>query len=130
MPVYLYRREDGTTFDFKQKFSDEPLAIDPETGQKVVRLVQSTGVIFKGSGFYVNDSKSASKTSLNVNGHKTEAKSSSENGGDGAKSDSQPKAEGKSETQSKSDSKSESSSEKPQAEKPQPKAAVTSSAAD
>jgi putative FmdB family regulatory protein len=59
MPVYTYRREDGTTFDIRQKFSEEPLAIDPDTGQKVVRLVQSAGIIFKGSGFYVTDNKGA-----------------------------------------------------------------------
>jgi predicted nucleic acid-binding Zn ribbon protein len=63
MPVYTYRREDGTTFDFRQKFLDEPLTIDPETGQRVVRVVQPTSVIFKGSGFYVTDSKSGSKSS-------------------------------------------------------------------
>jgi predicted nucleic acid-binding Zn ribbon protein len=60
MPVYTYRREDGTTFDFRQKFLDDPLKVDPETGQHVVRVIQPAGVIFKGSGFYVNDSKSAS----------------------------------------------------------------------
>lgn len=127
MPVYLYRREDGTTFDFKQKFSDDPLAVDPETGQKVVRLVQSTGVIFKGSGFYVNDSKNASKTSLNANGHKAaEAKNGTESSSEGTKSESQPKAE----SQSKPETKSDSHSEKSPVEKPQPKAAVPSSAAD
>lgn len=67
MPVYTYRREDGTTFDVKQKFSDEPLTVDPATGQSVVRVVQSAGIIFKGSGFYVNDSKGA-KSGLNGNG--------------------------------------------------------------
>lgn len=65
MPVYLYRRQDGSTFEYRQKFADAPLAVDPETGQKVARVVQATGVIFKGSGFYVNDSKGASKQSLN-----------------------------------------------------------------
>src|SRR5262245_9106174 len=65
MPVYSYRREDGTLFDVRQSFSDEPLTVDPNTGQKVVRVVHNAGVIFKGSGFYVNDSKSASKQSLN-----------------------------------------------------------------
>ena len=59
MPVYTYRREDGTTFEIKQKFSDDPLTIDPETGQEVKRIVQAPGVIFKGSGFYVNDSRKA-----------------------------------------------------------------------
>lgn len=65
MPVYTYRREDGTIFDIRQSFQDSTLATCPTTGQKVTRLVQNTGVIFKGSGFYVNDSKSASKQSLN-----------------------------------------------------------------
>ena len=60
MPVYTYRREDGTTFDYRQKFLDDPLIVDTETGQHVVRVIQPAGVIFKGSGFYVNDSKSAS----------------------------------------------------------------------
>lgn len=63
MPLYTYRREDGTTFDYRQKFLDEPLTVDPVTGQHVVRVVQPAGVIFKGSGFYVNDSKSASRSS-------------------------------------------------------------------
>lgn len=59
MPVYTYRRDDGTTFEVRQKFADDPLTTDPETGQKVTRIVQTAGVIFKGSGFYVNDSKGA-----------------------------------------------------------------------
>lgn len=65
MPVYTYRREDGSTFDVRQRFLDEPLTHDPATGQKVVRVVQAAGIIFKGSGFYVNDSKSASRSSVN-----------------------------------------------------------------
>ena len=81
MPVYTYRREDGTTFEIKQRFLDDPLQVDPETGQHVVRIVQPAGIIFKGSGFYVNDSKNASKASLasshngseNGNGHKAES---------------------------------------------------------
>lgn len=57
MPVYTYRREDGTLFDVRQSFSDDALTEDPSTGQKVVRVVQNTGVIFKGSGFYTTDAK-------------------------------------------------------------------------
>ncbi|MCA9915335.1 MAG: zinc ribbon domain-containing protein, partial [Anaerolineae bacterium] len=61
MPMYTYRREDGTTFDIRQKFLDDPLMVCPTTGQKVIRVVQPAGIIFKGSGFYVNDSKNASR---------------------------------------------------------------------
>ncbi|TVR21592.1 MAG: zinc ribbon domain-containing protein [Anaerolineaceae bacterium] len=72
MPVYTYRREDGSTFDFRQSFSDAPLSVDPETGQQVVRVVHNAGIIFKGSGFYINDSKSSSKQSLKGGNGKTD----------------------------------------------------------
>lgn len=80
MPIYTYRREDGTSFELRQKFLDEPLQVDPETGQKVQRVIQSAGVIFKGSGFYVTDTRGANnpakpKTSDSTNGTKTESKS-------------------------------------------------------
>ena len=64
MPVYEYRREDGTTFEIRQKFSDDPLTMDPATGQRVVRVVHAAGIVFKGSGFYVNDSKSKSSSAI------------------------------------------------------------------
>ena len=35
MPVYTYRREDGTTFDVRQKFPDEALQVCPSSGQAV-----------------------------------------------------------------------------------------------
>ncbi len=77
MPMYTYRREDGTTFDIRQTFKDEPLTVDPGTGQKVVRVVQAPGIIFKGSGFYVNDSKSASSSTL-TNKSKSDSETKSE----------------------------------------------------
>ena len=90
MPVYTYRRQDGTTFDIKQSFSDDPLTTCPTTGQPVKRVIQNPGVIFKGSGFYVNDNKKAANP---ANGnHKSETKAES-NGSD--------KADTKSETESK-----------------------------
>ena len=78
MPIYTYRREDGTTFEYRQRFADDPLDTCPTTGQSVTRVVQAPGIIFKGSGFYVNDSKSASKngvsTSKSTDSTKEEAK--------------------------------------------------------
>lgn len=82
MPVYQYRREDGSTFEVRQKFTDDPLTIDPATGQHVVRVIQAAGVIFKGSGFYINDSKTASKASTT-----SVAKKDSDSSADSAKSD-------------------------------------------
>ena len=72
MPLYTYRREDGTTFEYRQSFSDAPLTVDPQTGQKVTRIVQAAGVIFKGSGFYVNDSRGA-RNSANVSDNGSKA---------------------------------------------------------
>jgi putative FmdB family regulatory protein len=94
MPVYTYRREDGTTFDYRQKFSDDPLTVDPATGQRVVRIVQAAGVIFKGSGFYINDSKGASKSSANgvskTNGSSEAASGTSSTPAPEAKSETAP----------------------------------------
>lgn len=71
MPVYTYRRQDGTTFDYRQNFSDAPLAVCPTTGQSVTRIVQSAGIIFKGSGFYVTDNKGASKSAVTTSANGT-----------------------------------------------------------
>lgn len=70
MPTYTYRREDGTTFDIRQKFLDDALELDPETGQKVTRVIHSAGVIFKGSGYYVTDNRNANNPAApNSNGN-------------------------------------------------------------
>ena len=65
MPIYTYRREDGTTFDIRQTFLDDPLDNCPTTGQAVARVIQPAGIIFKGSGFYVNDSSQANSHQAN-----------------------------------------------------------------
>jgi putative FmdB family regulatory protein len=56
MPTYVYRREDGSTFEIKQRITEDPLKTCPETGQSVSRVITgNTGLIFNGDGFYVND---------------------------------------------------------------------------
>ena len=87
MPVYTYRRDDGTTFEIRQSYQDNPLTQDPETGQKVVRLIQNAGVIFKGSGFYVNDSKSSSKKSSTASSAKETSGKSDSKSSDTASTD-------------------------------------------
>ena len=64
MPIYTYRREDGTTFDVRQKFSDDALKVDPQTGQKIHRIPQASGIVFRGSGFYVTDNNKASRAAI------------------------------------------------------------------
>jgi putative FmdB family regulatory protein len=55
MPIYEYRRPDGSTFDVMQPFSEEPLTHDPETGVRVERVLHAPAVHFKGKGFYNTD---------------------------------------------------------------------------
>ncbi|HYF24892.1 MAG TPA: zinc ribbon domain-containing protein [Baekduia sp.] len=55
MPIYEYRREDGTTFEVLQKFSDDPLTADPETGEPVERVLHAPAIHFKGKGFHNTD---------------------------------------------------------------------------
>jgi putative FmdB family regulatory protein len=62
MPTYGYEcKSCGHTFDVFQSMSDEPIRICPECGKEVRRLINGgTGVIFKGSGFYITDRKGGS----------------------------------------------------------------------
>jgi putative FmdB family regulatory protein len=55
MPIYEYRRPDGTTFELMQSFSEPALKKDPETGVKVERVLHAPAVHFKGKGFYNTD---------------------------------------------------------------------------
>jgi len=55
MPIYEYRRPDGSTFEVLQKFSDDPLTTDPETGEPVERVFRPPAIHFKGSGFHNTD---------------------------------------------------------------------------
>jgi putative FmdB family regulatory protein len=56
MPRYDYRCSDcGHEFEVKQSFSDEPVALCPLCGVDSRRVIHSVPVVFKGSGFYVND---------------------------------------------------------------------------
>jgi putative FmdB family regulatory protein len=55
MPIYEYRRPDGTTFEIQQSFSDDALTADPDTGVPVERVLHAPAVHFKGKGFYNTD---------------------------------------------------------------------------
>jgi putative FmdB family regulatory protein len=55
MPIYEYRRPDGTTFEIQQTFSEDPLKVDPDTGVPVERVLHAPAVHFKGKGFYNTD---------------------------------------------------------------------------
>ena len=102
MPVYLYRREDGSTFEMRQKFSDDPLNVDPVTGQRVIRVVQPAGIVFKGSGFYVTDSKGSTRSSVNATPASNDGESKSD-----TKSESKTDAKAESKPETKKEAKAE-----------------------
>lgn len=80
MPTYEYKCSTcDTTFEYFQSIKDEPLTncLCEKKGE-VKRLISSgTGIIFKGSGFYVTDYKkngSSSNSESNSNSSSTEKK--------------------------------------------------------
>jgi len=62
MPTYEYECSAcGNDFDVFQSMSDAPLKVCPACGNAVRRKINGgTGIIFKGSGFYKNDSRKSS----------------------------------------------------------------------
>ncbi len=61
MPRYQYACPDcGNEFEATQKFTDKPIKKCPTCGKRsVYRVVGQVAVAFKGTGFYINDSKSS-----------------------------------------------------------------------
>lgn len=55
MPVYVYKRLDGSTFEIEQKITEPALSEDPESGEPVERVLFAPTVVFKGSGFHNTD---------------------------------------------------------------------------
>ena len=84
MPTYEYEcRSCGHEFEIFQSMSDDALTDCPECRRSDLRRLigGGAGIIFKGSGFYVNDSRSSKSSKA------SEGKSSSgAEGGGGAKS--------------------------------------------
>ena len=73
MPTYEYAcAECGERLEAVQKFSDDPLTECPACAGRLRKVFSPVGIVFKGSGFYRTDSRSASS----VNGSKVNGSSS------------------------------------------------------
>jgi putative FmdB family regulatory protein len=113
MPLYEYKCGScGNVFEVIQKFSDQPLTVHENCGGVLERLISTSALQFKGSGWYVNDygkgnSKEPKPKSDTSHG---ESKGEKSNGSQAA-----AESSGKSEKSEKSEksSKSESSSSTP-----------------
>jgi putative FmdB family regulatory protein len=64
VPTYSYAcTECGHTLDAVQAFTEDALTTCPQCSGRLRKLFNSVGVVFKGSGFYRNDSREAAKSS-------------------------------------------------------------------
>ncbi|WP_026551913.1 FmdB family zinc ribbon protein [Arthrobacter sp. H20] len=63
MPTYAYAcKTCDHAFDIHQAFSDDSLTVCPECEGSLRKKFNSVGVVFKGSGFYRNDSRDSKKS--------------------------------------------------------------------
>ena len=122
MPIYVYKNiNTGETFELEQRITEKALSTHPETGDPVKRLIQPVGIAFKGSGFYVTDSRNSTKgkakseSSESKTETKTEGKSESTSE---SKSESTSEAKSESKSDSKAETKTETKKETPAKEKP------------
>ncbi len=64
MPTYEYECEKcRDRFEMVRHFSDPELTTCPRCGSPVRKVISSVGIVFKGSGFYKTDSRTAKSTS-------------------------------------------------------------------
>lgn len=104
MPTYQYQcTECGEGHEAVQKFTDDSLTECPRCDGRLKKVFSAVGIVFKGSGFYRNDSRGSSSSS-------TSGSSSSKESG--TSSDSSGSADSASSSSGSSDSASSSSGEK------------------
>ncbi len=79
MPIYEYEcLACGTTFEKRQSFKEDPIADCPNGHPETRRLLSTPAIVFKGSGFYINDSKSSKESTNGSSSKNGKSESSSE----------------------------------------------------
>lgn len=88
MPTYQYAcTACGQELEVVQKFSDDPLSECATCGGRLRKVFSAVGVVFKGSGFYRNDSRSDNRSSRSEQpANQDSASGKSESNGQGEKS--------------------------------------------
>lgn len=110
MPIYEYECTNLHRFEKWQSMKDDPIKECPECGAALRKIFHPAGIIFKGSGWYITDSRKAAGGNAKGDTSSDQSESKSDSGESKSDSKSEAKSETKSET--KSESKSESSSGK------------------
>jgi putative FmdB family regulatory protein len=63
VPTYQYQcTECGEGLEAVQKFTDDALTVCPNCQGRLKKVFSAVGIVFKGSGFYRNDSRSSSSS--------------------------------------------------------------------
>jgi putative FmdB family regulatory protein len=63
MPTYTYAcKQCDHRFDQRQSFADPALTVCPRCAGRLRKVLNSVGVVFKGSGFYRTDSRAGGKS--------------------------------------------------------------------
>ena len=112
MPTYSYAcTECDNKFDVVQAFTDDSMTDCPRCDGRLRKLFGKVGVVFKGSGFYRNDSREAAKTSAKSAGSNNSAGSTdSSSGSTSANSSDKSTSSAKSSSSDKSSSASKGAS--------------------
>lgn len=78
MPTYQYQcTECGEGLEAVQKFTDDALTECPNCGGRLKKVFSAVGIVFKGSGFYRNDSRGSSSSSSPASSKSSTSSSSS-----------------------------------------------------
>ncbi|MEU1330253.1 FmdB family zinc ribbon protein [Streptomyces sp. NPDC005865] len=78
MPTYQYQcTECGEGLEAVQKFTDDALTECPNCNGRLKKVFSAVGIVFKGSGFYRNDSRGSSSSSTPSTSPSKSASSSS-----------------------------------------------------
>ncbi|MFB7336435.1 FmdB family zinc ribbon protein [Streptomyces adustus] len=92
MPTYQYQcTECGEGLEAVQKFTDDALTVCPNCDGRLKKVFSAVGIVFKGSGFYRNDSRGSSSSSspaASKSSTSTDTKSSSTTSSSSSSSDS------------------------------------------
>ncbi|MFE2536742.1 FmdB family zinc ribbon protein [Streptomyces sp. NPDC059371] len=76
MPTYQYQcTECGEGLEAVQKFTDDALTECPNCSGRLKKVFSAVGIVFKGSGFYRNDSRGSSSSSAPASKPSTSATS-------------------------------------------------------
>jgi putative FmdB family regulatory protein len=78
VPTYQYQcTECGEGLEAVQKFTDDALTECPNCGGRLKKVFSAVGIVFKGSGFYRNDSRGSSSSSSPATSKPSSSSSSS-----------------------------------------------------